>query len=155
MADVYKCRYLTGKKLNVFLAIADCIIPPDADSPGGGTMQTAGVVDWALERMAPALRSQLLLLIMVVEFMGIFFGGRTFSKNSENAKLRQLAWMESGPIGLFRMGFFGLKSYACMGYYTREDVWKTIDYEGPMQPDVPFVDPVIRGICQGKIEVSA
>ncbi len=153
MAEFYRCKYLTGRRLVAFLAIADCIIPPDEDSPGGGTMATAGVVDWALERIAASLRSQLLLFILVVEFMGILFGGKPFSKNSESARKRQLSWMESGPIGLFRMGFFGLKSYTCMGYYTREDIWKTIDYEGPMLTDLEFVDPAIRAICQGRMEV--
>jgi hypothetical protein len=154
MADVYRCRYLTGRRLKVFLAIADCIIPPDEDSPGGGTMLTAGVVDWALDRLEPSLRSQLILLITVVEIMGIFFGGRPFSRNSQSAKLRQLKWMESGPVSLFRLGFFGLKSYTSMGYYTREDIWRTMDYEGPMLPDVPFADPVIRDLCQGRMEVE-
>ena len=52
------------------------------------------------------------------------------------------------------MGFFGLKSYACMGHYTREDVWETIDYEGPLLPDRPFPDQTIRDLCQGRLEVT-
>ena len=51
------------------------------------------------------------------------------------------------------MGFFGLKSYVCMGYYTREDAWKTLGYEGPLLPDRPFPDPTIRALCRGELEV--
>ncbi|OQY56774.1 MAG: hypothetical protein B6245_17905, partial [Desulfobacteraceae bacterium 4572_88] len=54
--------------------------------------------------------TRFLLFIMIVEIMGIFFGGKPFTKNSAKAKDRQLRWMESGPIRVFRMGFFGLKN---------------------------------------------
>lgn len=155
MTQTYKCKYLTGRKLKVFLAIADRIVPPDADSPGGGTMATAGVADWGLSRLPEQLRRQILMLIIIIEIMGIFFGGRLFTSNKAAAKDRQLRFLENAPIPQLRMGFFGLKSYVCMGYYTREDVWKTIGYEGPTMPEREFADPVIRGITQGKIEVIA
>ena len=37
----YKLQHLTGKKLKTFLAVADRIIPADADSPGGGSCPNA------------------------------------------------------------------------------------------------------------------
>lgn len=155
MAEVYHCRYLTGLKLKVFLAVANRIIPPDGSSPVAGSLATAGIVDWAMERMEPALRRQLLLLFVAVEPLGILFGGLPFTKNSPAAQDRQLRWMENNPIRLLRLGFFGLKAYVCMGYYTREDVWKSIGYEGPIQPDTPYPDPVIRALSQGRMEVTA
>jgi len=153
MAEVYQLKYLTGKKLAVFLAAADRIVPPDEASPGGGSMTTAGVVDWALERMDPALRKQFLALMLGTEIMGYFFGLKPFSRLPAEKQDRQLAWMESCPVAKLRMGFFGLKSYVCMGYYTREEVWKDIAYEGPILSDRPFADPVIRKLCRGELEV--
>jgi len=58
MAEVYRCKYLTGRRLKIFLAVADRIVPPDEDSPGAGTMQTAGIVDWSMGRLQQGLRSQ-------------------------------------------------------------------------------------------------
>jgi len=153
MAEVYRCKYLRGLRLKVFLAVANRIVPPDGDLPGAGAMTTAGIVDWALERMEPALRRQLLLLFLAVEPLGILFGGKPFTWNSPAAQDRQLAWMENNPIRLLRMGFFGLKTYVCMGYYTREDVWKSIGYEGPLRPDLPFPDATVRALAQGRLEV--
>jgi len=153
MAEVYRCKYLTGLRLKVFLAVANRIIPPDGSVPEAGSMATAGIVDWAMERMDPALRRQLLLLFLVVEPLGILFGGKPFTWNRDAAKDRQLRWMESSPFRLLRLGFFGLKAYVCMGYYTREDVWKSIGYEGPLHPEVPFPDAVIRALSQGRMEV--
>lgn len=151
----YQCKYLTGTKLQVFLAIAGRIVPPYGDNPGGATLATAGVVDWSMNKMPPDLRGKLLLFLTVSNTLGYFFGGSSFVKNSPDAQDRQLRWMESGPIKLFRMGFFGVKTYACMGHYTREEVWPSFNYDGPILPERPYPDTVIRGISQGKIKVLA
>jgi len=155
MTEAYKCKYLTGKRLEIFLAVADRIVPPDENSPGAGTMQTAGIVDWSMSRLPDGLRSQFMLLLLLIEYMGIFFGGKPFTRNSDKARDRELRFFESAPVSSLRLGFLGLKSYACMGYYTREDIWKTFDYDGPMLPDKPFADPVIRRLCRGELEVEA
>lgn len=155
MAETYKCKYLTGKRLKIFLAVADRIVPPDEDSPGAGTLQTAGIVDWSMGRLQKSLRSQLMMLLYLIEFMGVFFGGKPFTGNSDAARDRELRFFESAPVSRLRLGFLGLKSYACMGYYAREDVWKTFDYGGPMLPDKPFADPVIRALCKCETEVEA
>jgi len=155
MAEVYRLKYLKGRRLRVFLAVADRIIPPDGDSPGGGTMQAAGIVDWTLGRLDPGMRAQLLALMLGVEVLGFFFGAKPFTMLSDEKKDKLLAWMEGCPIRLFPLGFFGLKSYACIGYYPREDVWKQINYSGPVLPDREFPDKVIRLLCQGKLEVTS
>lgn len=152
-AKTYKLKHLSSKKLITFLAVADRIIPKDDDSFGGGTMNTAGVVDWALDKMPADLRKKFLLFFTVIEVLGFLFGGKPFSKCSDVAKDRELNWLESNPLRLFRMGFFGVKTYICMGYYSREDVWKTFDYEGPIVKDRPYVDSIIRELSQSKVEI--
>lgn len=151
--QTYRLQHLTGKRLQTFLAVADRIIPADADSTGGGTLQTAGIVDWSLNKMPADLRKKVLLFITVIELFGFFFGGQSFSKNSNAAKDRELHWLENNRIRLFRMGFFGVKTYICMGYYTREDVWKTFNYDGPIVRERLYADTMIREMCQGKIEI--
>ena len=153
MKSVYKLKYLTGLKLKVFLAAADRIIPPDGSTPGGGTLATAGVADWSLGRMDPKNRSQILVLLLGVQMLGFFFGAKPFTMLSDEAKDRQLRWMEDSPIRLMRMGMFGLKSFACMGYYTREETWAALGYAGPIKPERTFPDQAIRDLCQGRSEV--
>ncbi|MEW5737169.1 MAG: hypothetical protein AB1921_20160 [Thermodesulfobacteriota bacterium] len=154
MAETYRLRYLRGKKLNVFLAVAQSIVPADGTDQGAGTLQSAGIADWAIARLAPQLRKKLLVLLFLVNILGLFFGGRFFVNLSPEKRNRLLSWMESGPLGPFRMGFFGLKNYACMGYYSQEKTWKSIGYEGPLTPQVPYSDPAIRGLCNGSWEVT-
>ena len=52
------------------------------------------------------------------------------------------------------MGFFGIKTFIEMGYYTREDIWKTINYDGPIMPDRTYSDNTIRALCQNTLEIS-
>jgi hypothetical protein len=153
MSEKYVLQYLRGRRLQVFLAVANQIVPPDSDSPGAGTLETAAVVDWALRRLDPTLRGLILKFLILTDIIGVFFGGRRFTRNSPEAQDRQLHWMERAPVAKLRMGFFGLKSYVCMGYYTRESAWESIHYEGPHLHERAFPDPVIRRLCQEALPV--
>lgn len=153
MNTIYRCKHLKGRRLKTFLALADRIVPTDEDSESGGTMLTAGVVDWALHRLEPTLRGKLLMLLFAIELLGFFFGGKPFSKNSPTARDQQLRWLENNNIRLLRMGFFGLKTFVAMGYYTRKDAWETMNYDGPVLPHRVYPDTTIRMICQGEMEV--
>ena len=154
MPQTYRLKYLTGIRLQTFLAVANQILPADEHSPSGGTMQTAAVVDWALERVPVPLRKKILLFFLVIEIFGFFFGGRGFSKNSSSKQEWQLKWLESNKIRLFRMGFFGIKTYVEMGYYTREDIWKAINYDGPIFPDKQYADNTIRQLCRNELQIA-
>ena len=154
MAETYKLKYLTGTRLKVFLAAANRVIPPDHDSIGGGTLATAAIIDMVIDTLAPALRKKLLMLFLIIEPLGIFFGGKKFSKATGKNQDRLLTWMESNPISTLRLGFFGLKSYICMGYYTREDIWKVMKYDGPVRYNQPYHNTMLRGICQNKVEIT-
>ena len=154
MTDTYQCKHLTGRRFATFLKVADRIIPPDENGPGGGLPEVAGIVDWAMDHIDPDLRKRLLTFLTIFEYLGFFFGGKPFSKLDPERQDRQLRWLERSPLGLFRMAFFGLKTYACMGYYSLEKTWPTIGYGGPLVPDRPFPESQIRGLQQGKLEVQ-
>lgn len=113
----------------------------------------AGIVDWAIDHMEPDLRKMLLLFLTVFEYLGFIFGLKPFSKLSPERQDRQLRWLERFPIGKIRMGFFGLKTYSCMGYYSLEKVWPTIGYGGPLVADRAFPDETIRALQKGQLEV--
>jgi len=153
MKPIYHCQYLRGRRLRTFLAVANRIIPPTSQNEGAGTMATAGILDWSLSKMVPALRRKFLFLLILIEFLGFFFGGSPFSRNSKFAQDRELRWLENNRIGLLRMGFFGLMTFVKMSYYTREDIWKSIHYPGPILPDRKPPNEIIRLLAQRKIEV--
>jgi hypothetical protein len=152
---MYHCKHIKGHRLKTILAAANCIVPAHEGLSNGGTLETAAVVDWAIDQMPGALQFQFLIFISIVYLLGIFFGGRPFHKLSYNDQIRQLKWMESSPIKAFRMGFMGVKSYICMGYFTRDTNWSAIKYHGPVFYDTPAPDDVIRKLCQEKLKVRS
>jgi len=152
---MYYCKHIKGHRFKTIIAAADIIVPEHAGLPNGGISETVGVMDWAIDQMPSNLRLQFLFFITIIYIMGLLFGGRTFNNNTPKDRFRQLKWMEGSKIKPFRMGFLGLKSYICMGYFTREDIWKCINYNGPLIYDQPTYDPVIRKLCQGKLKVTS
>jgi hypothetical protein len=150
MTEIQPMQYLAGRRLLVFPAVADTMLPAVGRAPSGGVERTARIADWALGRLPQKPRGKFLLLLLIVEFLGIFFGGKPFSKCAPEARVRLFAWMETNRLRLFRMGFFGLKNYVCVGYYTREDIWRGIGYAGPIEGGRMFPDAGIRALCQGE-----
>jgi len=150
---MYQCHYLKGHRLKTVLAAANCIIPAHERMKSAGSMNTIGVMDHAISQMPSQLRFQFLLFISIVHFLGIFFGGRFFACNRQADQIQQLRWMENSMLRGFRMGFLGLKSYICMGYFTRESNWAAIHYAGPLKYDQSPPDPIIRYLCQDKRKV--
>lgn len=154
MPKIYRLKYLRKNRLLAFLSMAECILPADTNSPGGGSMQTAAVVDWYMKKMPMNIRKKVLLFIDIVQYAGFFFGGKKFSDNTMQARERQLKWIENNKVSVFRMGFFGVKTFIEMGYYTREDIWSSIDYDGPVLPGRAYADSTIRELCQNTLEIS-
>ncbi|TAL62326.1 MAG: hypothetical protein EPN85_02950 [Bacteroidetes bacterium] len=154
MSKIYRLKYLKKNRLLTFFSVADRVIPADTNSPGGGSMETAAVVDWYMKRVPENIRKKILLFLDVIQFTGLFFGGNFFSSNNIQAQERQLKWMENNKIRLFRMGFFGIKTFIEMGYYTREDIWSAISYDGPVLPGRTYSDSTIRELCQNTLKIS-
>jgi len=150
----YHFKHLAGRRQKTFLAIAEEIIPADDSGPGGGTIATAALADWAIARLDPSLQKLLMVFLTVWEYLGLLFGGKPFTRLSSEARQRQMRWFERSPIPALRTGFFGLRAMALMGFYCREDVWPSIGYEGPLLFDRPFPDPEIRALQKGKVGVA-
>ena len=84
--STYQLQHLTGRKLRVFLAVAGRIVPADEHDGGAGTPATAAMVDWALNRLDPDLRKLFLVFLVVTDFLGVFFGGRTLNSITPSSR---------------------------------------------------------------------
>lgn len=150
----YSFRHLKSGKMRTFQAVAARILPEAHGMAGGDQLLTAAVVDWVLEKADDSLRKKLLLFLQIIRWGPMLFYGRPFHRLDGQRQDRFLRRMEQSPVRLFRMGFFGLQTYIKMGYYTRETEWGQFGYPGPVYPDQPYPDPVIRAISQGTIRFS-
>jgi hypothetical protein len=150
----YRFRCLRGQRLKTFLAIAEEIVPPDETGPGGGTIATAALADWAITRLDPDLQKLFLIFLSAWEFMGFLFGAKPFTRLSSKARRRQMHWFERAPIPPLRTGFFGIRALVLMGVYCREDVWPSIGYGGPLLFDRAFPDSEARALQKGRVEAA-
>lgn len=92
-----------------------------------------------------SIQRKMKLFMFVASVLPVFRFFRTFPNLSVDARERFLGWMASGPIGLFRLGFWGLRSVALLAFYGDERSWEGLEYSGPIldrprRLDLP-VDP--------------
>lgn len=137
-------HYLKKRRRKIFISIASSIVPAENQTIHE---KTASVADWALGRMEAKLRVRVLAFLWVVEGLSVFIAGKPFTRLSPDKQNQVLVYLESSGLSLFRMGFFGVKTYVCMGYYTRREVWEKIGYPGPSDLGIPYPDPRIRSFC--------
>ena len=147
--NTYQLINLKGKALRTFLAIAARIIPEDENSESAGNIKTAAVVDWTLQKIPSDIRKKIVLFLKVINVLTFFKYFKSFEKLSDEKQDSFLRWLESHKISLFRMGFFGIKTYVCMGYYTREEMWDSIDYDGPILKSRSYPDAITRELSLG------
>ena len=118
------------------------IIPPGADD-----VDAIGSVEDFFERTPSTFSIALTIILFVFDSRFIVFAltgkWKRFvdldDDNSNKASTREKrkymeAW-ESNPHFLSIIQV--LKFLACFGYYTKKEVWKHIDYEGPLLPNDP------------------
>jgi len=130
--------FFTEKTLATFRAAAACIVPADEASPGAGSDGAIAVADRALAARPERDRKLLATFLRAVELLPVLRYGRTFSALGQAEREATLRWLESTRLSpKLRQGFFGLKTFALMGYYAQAEVWTELGYPGPRM-DAPY-----------------
>lgn len=130
--------FFTEQTLATFRAAASCIVPDDEGSPGAGSDAAIAIADRALSARPARDRRLLGTFLRAVELLPVLRYGRTFSALAHADRVATLAWLENTRLSAkLRQGFFGLKTFALMGYYSQGDVWGDIGYPGP-RLDAPY-----------------
>lgn len=136
MADGY--RFFDDKTLATFRAAAGCIVPSEPGSPGADSDAALQLADSALSERPEADRRLLSTFLRAIELLPVIRYGRTFSRLSRDEQAAVLVWLESNRLTKkFRQGFFGLKTFALLGYYASELSWSELAYPGP-RLDAPY-----------------
>lgn len=137
-AMVEEYRFFTPETAATFRAAAACIVPSDAESPGADSDAALRIADRALSERPERDRRLLTAFLRAVEILPVFRWGRGFSKLDPERRARFLRFLETTRwFARFRQGFFGLKTFALMGYYGLPETWTALDYPGP-RLDAPY-----------------
>ena len=130
-------RFFDARTAATFRAAAECVVPSEPGSEGGGCGQVLLVADAMLARRSPADQRKFAAFLRALEALPLIRYGRRFSALRAEQRERVLAFLSSTRIHpLLRVGAFGVKTYALMGYYGSELAWAEMHYPGP-RADAP------------------
>ena len=93
-----------------------------------GWARFEAIVDSALAGRPPGVRRQVGIFLALIRVVPALRWGRTFDGLGDERRDAWLRWLQDGPIGRFRQGFWGLKALIFMGYYGQPQVRPEIGY---------------------------
>lgn len=132
-------RFFTPRTAATFSAVAGCIVPAEATSPGADSPSALRIADRAISERPERDRRLLRAFLGVVEFLPRLRYGRGFTRLTRDRREAFLRFLEGSPVARLRQGFFGLKTFALLGYYGQDETWREIEYPGP-RTDAPFYE---------------
>ena len=131
-------RFFDDRTVATFRAAAGCIVPSEPDSPGADSDEAVLIADRALSERPERDRKLLAAFLRAVELLPVLRYGRRFSGLRRDQQQAFLRFLESTRIfSKFRQGFFGLKTFALLGYYGLDRTWQELAYPGP-RLDAPY-----------------
>jgi gluconate 2-dehydrogenase subunit 3-like protein len=112
----------------VFRAFVSTIVPEAAafDEPQWAELET--LVEAVLRDRPPALKRQLRLALRLLQGLPVLRFGHRFTALDPARRARCLARLESHSIPSVRLGFWGLRTLALLGYYGRPAAGKAIGW---------------------------
>lgn len=132
--------FFDDRTVATFRAAAGCIIPSEPGSPGADSDEAVAVADRALAARPERDRKLLATFLRAIELLPVFRYGRGFSKLRPEQRQAFLRFLESTRLfSKFRQGFFGLKTFALLGYYGLDRSWSELAYPGP-RLDAPYYE---------------
>jgi hypothetical protein len=111
-----------------FRAVVSTLVPETAVLEEAGWRELEALVESSLTSRPRTLRQQLRLFLHLVQWLPLFRYGRPFTALSPARRARFLASLQQHPIGLIRLGFWGLRALAFLGYYGRDSAAEAIGY---------------------------
>jgi hypothetical protein len=111
-----------------FRAVVSTIVPEAAALDAGGWQSLESLVEGLVNERPENLRRQLRLFLRMIEWLPVLRFGRRFTALGAGQRTRVLAWLQDHPVTLVRVGFWGLRTMALLGYYGRPEAAGEIGY---------------------------
>lgn len=131
---------LTSERGRILRALVATSFPEGgAIPPGAAEVGTAAVVESLFARIPPLFCDALTVLLFVFDsrFFVLAFTGR-FTRFVDLGREEERSYLEAWNSNRYLSSAAQiLRITASYGYYTRPQVYKLLDYQGPMVPDLP------------------
>ncbi len=112
----------------VFRALCASFVPEFAALDERGWAEAEAIVERFLSTRPAAVRSQLTLLIRLLDALPLLRYGRRFTGLDDARRRRVLEALQDAPVLLLRRGIWGVRTLAFMGYYARPEAAAAIGY---------------------------
>ncbi|MBI2069187.1 MAG: hypothetical protein HYT79_01175 [Elusimicrobia bacterium] len=90
-------------------------------------------IENALSKRPQTMQRQFLLFLKAIDVLSVLRYGKSLSRLDATGRSRLCRWLQEGPIGLLRNGFWGLKTLIFMGYYGRTEINEPVGYRPSKQ----------------------
>ena len=112
----------------VFRAVVLTVVPPASELDDERWREVEGVVADALSTRPAALVRKLRFFLHLIQWLPLLRYGHRFTSLTPERRLRFLVRLESHPSRTIRVGFWGLRALALMGFYARPSSARSIGY---------------------------
>jgi len=128
-------RFFAEREREILTRIVERMVyTGEPGAPAVRETRALDTIDSLCRALDPTLTAPLPALVRLVEWGPVLFEGRLarFSSLDADAQDAHLAgWMRS-RIGLRRTGFLALRNLALLGYWSQDQTWPLIGYQGPL-----------------------
>jgi hypothetical protein len=135
LADAGGARFFAEREREILTCIVERMV--DTGEPGAPAVRatrTLDTIDGLCRALDPTLTAPLPALVRLVEWGPLVFDGRLARFGSLDAEARDAhlrGWMRS-RLALRRAGFLALRNLALLGYWSQDETWPLIGYQGPL-----------------------
>lgn len=126
-------RVLGTAEGETLLRATEALLPPRASLPQPAELACVEAVDRLMQPMSRGLRRQIKLMLRFLEWAPVIFlfSIRRFSQLGVDGRREVLTFLSQSRFSLLRQIFTGVKALGLTGYYTQDETWKAIGYDGP------------------------
>ena len=112
----------------VFRSVVTTVVPESSALDGEAWSELEALAESTLRDRPADLQRQLRLFLSLIEWWPVPRYGRRFSSLDAARRFRVLSYLENHPLRRVRVGFWGLRTLALLGYYGRPEAARAIGY---------------------------
>ncbi len=112
----------------IFRAVAATVVPEAAALDDAAWLDLEAAVEHALRQRPPQMRRQLRIFLRAVQWWPLLRHGKRFTALTPATRTRFLSHLQEHRIEAIRVGFWGLRTLALLGYYGRSQARDAIGY---------------------------
>lgn len=112
----------------VFRALVCAVVPEAAALDERGWSDAERLVETALAMRPANLQRRVLLFLRFLEWLPLARYGRRFTSLDAPRRAQFLSFLQDHPVQFLRLGFWGVRTLALMGYYGRPEAAQAIGY---------------------------